>query len=81
MMDEQSSAPIDPRVVVENVLAPVIERDGGSIEFVRVDGNGAVIRLGGACNGCPGRSMTIEHVILPALRRADPAIERVTVEV
>ncbi|MBL8681134.1 MAG: NifU family protein [Myxococcales bacterium] len=80
-MDEQSSTPVDPRAVVANVLAPLIERDGGTIELVRVEGAAAIVRLGGACNGCPGRAMTIEHVILPALRRANTAIERVDVAV
>jgi|LNFM01.1.fsa_nt_gb Fe-S cluster biogenesis protein NfuA len=80
MMNEQRSTAIDPRIVVSDVLAPLIERDGGTIEFVRVDGATAIVRLGGACNGCPGRTMTIAQVILPALRRANGAIERVDCE-
>jgi Fe-S cluster biogenesis protein NfuA len=77
-MDEDRAQAI--RAVVDAVLAPLISLDGGSIELVSVSATAAKVRLGGACNGCPGRSYTVERVILPALQRADAAIERVEVE-
>lgn len=68
------------RAVVDGVLAPLVALDGGTVEFVSLEGRAAKVRLFGACSGCPGRSFTVERVILPALQRADASIERVELE-
>ena len=68
------------RTVVDVVLAPLVQRDGGTLEFVSVDGPTVKVRMGGACSGCPGRTLTVEHVLLPALKRTDDTLERVDVE-
>jgi Fe-S cluster biogenesis protein NfuA len=80
-MDPSTPSPVDLRRVLDDVIAPLIERDGGSIELVRFEPehHRALVRMGGACAGCPGRSLTLEHVVLPALRRADPSIQHVYV--
>jgi Fe-S cluster biogenesis protein NfuA len=77
MEDERSQA---VRAVIDGVLAPLVAHDGGVLEFVSLDGSAATVRLHGACSGCPGRSLTIEQVILPALKRVAANIERVELE-
>lgn len=68
------------RAVVDSVLAPLVALDGGTLEFVSLEGRAVKVRLFGTCSGCPGRSFTIERVILPALQRADATIERIELE-
>ncbi|MDD9942381.1 MAG: NifU family protein [Myxococcales bacterium] len=55
--------------VIDRVLRPLIEADGGAIELIEVTEAEIVIRLTGACSGCPGRPYTLDHVIRPALRK------------
>ena len=55
--------------VIDRYLRPLIEADGGTIELVEITEAEIVVRLGGACAGCPGRPYTLERVIRPALRK------------
>ncbi len=52
---------------VEQVLEkvrPILQRDGGDVELVEVNDEGVVlVRLKGACSGCPGAAMTLKAVI------------------
>jgi Fe-S cluster biogenesis protein NfuA len=81
-MDPSTPSPVDLRGVLDDVISPLIERDGGSIELVGLEPehHRVLVRMGGACAGCPGRSLTLEYVVLPALRRADPSIQHIDVE-
>lgn len=63
------------REEVENVLQqirPFLRADGGDIELVDVDRNGAVVRLTGMCAGCPSAHMTLTVGVEAALRDALP---------
>ena len=47
-MKEQVAAVLDK-------VRPVLQRDGGDVELVEVSDDGVVlVRLQGACSGCPG---------------------------
>ena len=47
-MKEQVAAVLDK-------VRPVLQRDGGDVELVEVSDDGVVlVRLKGACSGCPG---------------------------
>jgi Fe-S cluster biogenesis protein NfuA len=63
--------------VVNEVLAPLVARDRGTITFVRVIDGVAEVKLGGACRGCPGQMYTLQGVVLPALSRVDATIREV----
>ncbi|MFT3922839.1 MAG: NifU family protein [Myxococcales bacterium] len=52
------------------VLGPLFEADGASVEVVNVRGHLVQIRLGGAYRGCPSTPYTVDGVIIPALRKA-----------
>src|SRR5437868_2319478 len=60
--------------VVRELLAPLVEADGGHLEFLGLDRGVAEVRLSGACAGCPGQSYTANAVLLPALRAIDPTV-------
>jgi Fe-S cluster biogenesis protein NfuA len=57
------------KALIDEVLRPLIEADGGQIELVRVEGSSIHIRLSGTCLGCPGRPYTLARVVEPLLKR------------
>lgn len=61
---------------LDNIRA-ALERDGGGIELVDVEDNVAKVRLKGACAGCPGARMTLEMVVLAAVKEQAPEITSV----
>ena len=66
---------------VERVLSqirPALNADGGDVELVEItEGNEILIRLVGACQGCPMSQMTLKMGIEQALREEIPEIEQV----
>lgn len=56
--------------MVQEVLAPLLERDGGTIEVAAFEGSVLTLRIGGQLGGCPGTPYVKRHVIEPAIRRA-----------
>ena len=56
--------------MVGEVLAPLLERDGGGIGVAAYEGAVLTLRLSGAIAGCPGTPYIKRHVIEPAIRRA-----------
>jgi Fe-S cluster biogenesis protein NfuA len=67
------------RALIESVLAPLVAKDGGRLQWVRrVDGV-VEVSLGGACLGCPAQRDTADAVLLPAMRAVDPTVSSVRV--
>lgn len=63
--------------VLEKVR-PVLQRDGGDVELIDVNEDGVVlVRLQGACSGCPGAAMTLKAVIENLLVKEVPGVTRV----
>ena len=60
-------------------VRPVLQRDGGDVEFVSFDEKeGTVqVRLRGACAGCAGAQMTLKMVIEKILKEAIPEVKEV----
>ncbi|MBN1916817.1 MAG: NifU family protein [Verrucomicrobia bacterium] len=65
------------REVIENQIRPLLQRDGGDIEFVGMDDKTVKVRLRGACAGCPASQMTLQFGVERLLREEVPEIERV----
>jgi len=68
------------REQVENALAkirPMLERDGGSVELVDVDGSIVKVRLTGGCHGCPMSQMTLKAGIERIVMQEVPGITQV----
>ena len=68
------------REKVEQALAkvrPMLERDGGSVELVDVDGSVVKVRLTGACHGCPMSQMTLKQGIERVIKQNVPEVTEV----
>ena len=55
----------------------ILLRDGGDLEFVALEGEAVVVRLKGACAGCPRAALDLKGVVEALLRRRFPAIREV----
>ncbi|MEA3489627.1 MAG: NifU family protein [Candidatus Omnitrophota bacterium] len=64
------------REAVEKIR-PILQRDGGDIELVSVEGGVVKVRLRGACAGCPMSQMTLKTVVEQTLKKEVPGVERV----
>ena len=59
-------------------IRPILQRDGGDIELVEVRDNGQVlVKLQGACSGCPGATMTLKLGIERLLKEKVPEVSEV----
>ena len=62
---------------VEAVLAqvrPALQADGGNVELVSIDDGVVLVRLLGACSGCPMSVLTLKGGIEAYLRLEVPEI-------
>jgi Fe-S cluster biogenesis protein NfuA len=56
-------------------MRPAVQADGGDLELVDVTDDGIVmVRLHGACNGCPMSTMTLTYGIERYLRQQVPGV-------
>ena len=58
-------------------VRPMLQADGGDVEYVGVEGNVVQVKLQGHCAGCPMAQMTLQRGIEARLKEAVPEIERV----
>jgi Fe-S cluster biogenesis protein NfuA len=58
--------------ICQEVLAPLIETDGGEMFLVAISVDDIHIHLSGTCAGCPGASFTAESILKPALLKLAP---------
>ncbi len=54
-----------------------IMRDGGDIEMVGVEGKRVIVRLKGACVGCPSAQLTLKNGVERTIKEKVPEIEEV----
>jgi Fe-S cluster biogenesis protein NfuA len=70
------TAPTAPRNeivrVVKEVLAPLVQADGGELYLVSVDDAGVSLHLGGRFSGCPGNTLARRRVLEPLIASAAP---------
>lgn len=53
---------------LRDVVAPLVELDGGELYLVSTENDDVRLHLAGTCAGCPGATLTTRGVIEPALR-------------
>lgn len=73
-------AEIDMDTVTETLeeIRTALQSHGGDLEFVEMrDGNVVVVRLRGACAGCPGARNTIKMGVERRLKEVIPEIAAV----
>ena len=62
---------------IEN-LRGALQSHGGDVELVGIDDDNTVkVRLQGACQGCPGATMTMKQGIERILRESVPEVKEV----
>lgn len=54
--------------VIDSDIRPMLEQDGGSIEFIDLRGDTVVVRLKGRCAMCPSSSVTLRNTVEGKLR-------------
>ena len=59
------------RSVIEKVR-PFLQMDGGDIELVAIEDKNAMVRLMGACQGCPSAVYTLKMGVEQAIRKELP---------
>jgi len=68
------------REQVEKALSkvrPMLQRDGGNVELVDVEGSVVKVRLVGACHGCPMSQMTLKAGIERIIKQEVPEVSEV----
>jgi len=60
-------------------IRPALQADGGDLELAGIDEDGlkVMVRLHGACVGCPMSEMTLAGLVLERLKEAWPEIKEV----
>ena len=58
-------------------IRPMLQADGGDVEFVDVQDGVVTVRLQGACAGCPMSQMTLKNGIEKMLKEEIPEIKSV----
>ncbi|MDD4316898.1 MAG: Fe-S cluster assembly protein NifU [Victivallaceae bacterium] len=54
--------------VLETEVKPMLEKDGGSLEFVDLEGTLVKVRMKGRCSSCPSSGVTLKYVVQDKLR-------------
>ena len=55
-------------------LRPMLQQDGGDLEFVKMEGKTVTLKLVGHCGSCPFAMMTLKQGIEAGLQEIDPEI-------
>ena len=54
--------------VIDQQISPQLQKDGGDIELIDVEGNKVKVKLTGMCSGCKNASMTLKAFVESVLR-------------
>lgn len=60
-----------------NKIRPLLQQDGGDVEFVEFVDGVVKVRLTGACSGCPMSQITLKNGIEKLLKKEIPEIKSV----
>lgn len=55
-------------------LRPMLQQDGGDLEFVKMEGKIVTLKLVGHCGSCPYALMTLKQGIESRLQELDPEL-------
>lgn len=58
-------------------IRPMLQADGGDIEFIAIKDNVVQVRLQGSCHGCAFATMTLQFGVEKSLKKYFPDMERV----
>ena len=60
-------------------ISKYFENDGGGIEFISYENNVLKVRMIGKCHNCPSAIAEVETVVLDALQKDFPTIEKIEI--
>ncbi len=63
------------KALLDNINAYIEHYHGGSVELVNLEGNKLMVRLGGACLGCPLSPATLQGWVAGTVRQFFPELE------
>ena len=63
--------------VIETVIAPELQKDGGDIEFLRFENGIVYVEMKGACSGCPYAAVTLKEGVEKILKTYIPEVQAV----
>jgi Fe-S cluster biogenesis protein NfuA len=66
--------------ILANSVRPVVEMDGGAIDFKSFDEGVVTLSLRGSCSGCPSSAVTLKAGIEGLLKRMVPGVTEVVAE-
>ena len=66
--------------ILAQSIKPVVEMDGGNIEFLSFDEGIVTVALKGSCSGCPSSTITLKAGIENLLKRMIPEVKEVVAE-
>ena len=64
-------------MAVIDKIRPMLMADGGDIELVDIEDGVVKVRLQGACAGCPGAQMTLQHGVEKQIKDEVPEVVKV----
>ena len=73
---ESSDEPVDAAqvAIAMDEARRILNRDGGDIELVAIEGRTVRVRLKGACVGCPNSVMDLKNVVERLVRARAPGV-------
>lgn len=54
--------------VIEQQISPQLQKDGGDVELIDIEGNVVKVKLTGMCSGCKNAAMTLKNFVETILR-------------
>jgi Fe-S cluster biogenesis protein NfuA len=66
--------------ILNSSIKPVVEMDGGNIEFKSFEEGVVTVALKGSCSGCPSSTITLKAGIENLLKRLVPDVKEVVAE-
>ncbi|MCX6350939.1 MAG: NifU family protein [Bacteroidetes bacterium] len=66
--------------ILANSVRPVVEMDGGAIDFKSFNEGKVTLSLRGSCSGCPSSAVTLKGGIESLLKRMIPEVTEVVAE-
>ena len=79
LMADEATGVVDQVKGVIAQIRPLLQADGGDIEFVGMEEDTGVVnvKLKGACAGCPGAAMTLKMGVERHLKEKVPQVTEV----
>lgn len=76
--DEDLQQPVSN--IIETKIAPMLARDGGAIELLKIKDGKVYVQLQGACVGCAASGSTLKFIVEKELKSAiHPDLEIINV--